>query len=62
MQKTIMVEVSRIKVNKKYGKGRLASKKYMTHDEDEVCNIGDKVRIEFCRPLSRHKVTQRNRV
>ena len=28
----------------------------MAHDEDEVCEIGDKVRITMSRPISKRKV------
>jgi len=30
-------------------------KKFMAHDENNECNIGDKVRIVETRPLSKHK-------
>ena len=31
------------------------SKKFMAHDEEETCRIGDRIKIEETRPLSRHK-------
>ncbi|CAG8509565.1 7403_t:CDS:2 [Cetraspora pellucida] len=30
-------------------------KKFLAHDEKEVCTLGDVVRIEACRPLSKRK-------
>ena len=56
MQKTIVVAVNRYRVHKLYGKRQLYTTKLMAHDEDEVCKMGDKVRVEFCRPLSKRKV------
>uniref|UniRef100_A0A061QT75 Small subunit ribosomal protein S17 n=1 Tax=Tetraselmis sp. GSL018 TaxID=582737 RepID=A0A061QT75_9CHLO len=31
------------------------TKKFMAHDEKNECNIGDIVRIQLCRPLSKNK-------
>jgi small subunit ribosomal protein S17 len=39
------------------------SKKYAAHDEANLCQIGDTVRIEECRPISKRKtwmVVERN--
>jgi len=55
MQKTVVVKVDRMAEHPLYGKPVLRSKNYMAHDEEENCRIGDKVRIEETRPLSRHK-------
>lgn len=55
MQKTVVVKVDRRAEHPLYGKPVLRSKNYMVHDEEENCRIGDKVRIEETRPLSRHK-------
>lgn len=30
-------------------------KNYLAHDEKEACSVGDIVRIEQCRPLSKQK-------
>jgi small subunit ribosomal protein S17 len=38
-----------------YKKFMRSSKKYMAHDENEVCKVGDQVRIIECRPLSARK-------
>ena len=32
-----------------------SSKKYMAHDETNVCKIGQIVRIEECKPISKRK-------
>lgn len=55
MQKTIVVTVSRKKMDPLYKKYVTRSKKYMAHDEKEEANIGDTVRIIESRPLSRRK-------
>jgi len=55
MQKTAVVEVERAARHRVYGKVIRSSKKYLAHDEDEQCKVGDRVRIEECRPLSRRK-------
>jgi small subunit ribosomal protein S17 len=33
----------------------LKQKKYLAHDENQECNIGDQVLVKECRPLSRKK-------
>ncbi|MBC7316010.1 MAG: 30S ribosomal protein S17, partial [Chloroflexi bacterium] len=38
-----------------YNKVLRRTKKYMAHDEEDVCQMGDWVRIEECRPMSRRK-------
>ena len=55
MQKTAVVEVERAARHRLYGKVIRSSKKYLAHDEDEQCKVGDRVQIEECRPLSRRK-------
>jgi len=55
MQKTIVVRVDRILIHPKYKIKYKKSKKFMAHDEHNVCQIGDKVRIIECRPLSKRK-------
>lgn len=55
MQKSIVVsEVRRVK-HPMYGKFVLKTKKYVAHDENEDCGMGDKVRIMETRPLSKLK-------
>jgi len=55
MEKSIVVsEVKRVK-HPMYGKFVLKTKKYVAHDEQNDCNIGDTVRIMETRPLSKSK-------
>ena len=55
MQKSIVVRVDRKMKHPKYGKFILRSKKFIAHDENNECNIGDTVRIMETRPLSKRK-------
>jgi small subunit ribosomal protein S17 len=55
MDKTIVVEVATTKRHKLYGKVVRMVKKYQAHDEENVCQIGDRVEIIESRPISRHK-------
>lgn len=55
MQKTVNVEVDRYKIVPKYRKRLKYSKKFMAHDEDEVCKEGDLVMITPCQRISRKK-------
>ena len=53
--KTITVLVETYKKDSKYGKRVKYSKKYAAHDEKNVANVGDTVRIAETRPLSKTK-------
>ena len=55
MQKTIVVEVTRKKAHHLYGRVISIRKKFYAHDEKNEAHIGDVVRIEESRPLSRLK-------
>ena len=55
MQKTVVVEVERIKESSKYKKRYKMHKKYKAHDDKEEYKVGDRVLIEECRPLSKDK-------
>lgn len=55
MQKTVNVAVDRYKLIPKYRKRWRFTKKFMAHDEHEVCNTGDLVMIVPCHKISRHK-------
>lgn len=55
MQKTVVVKVERIKAHPKYKRRYKISKNYKAHDEKQIFKTGDKVIIEECRPISRHK-------
>ena len=55
MHKTVVVRVERIKEHKKYKKRYKVHKKYKAHDEKNEYQVGDKVIIEECRPISKDK-------
>ena len=55
MQKTVNVAVDRYRIVPKYRKRLRYTKKFMAHDEHEVCNVGDLVMIVPCQKISRHK-------
>ena len=55
MKKTIVVEVTRKKSHALYGRVISIRKKFYAHDEKNVAHVGDVVRIEESRPLSRLK-------
>jgi small subunit ribosomal protein S17 len=52
---TIIVAVERQVMHPLYKKYFKSTKKFMAHDPEETCNIGDIVRIKECRPLSARK-------
>lgn len=54
-EKTISVLVERREKHPLYGKYIRKSTKFLAHDEANECGEGDKVIIEECRPLSKHK-------
>ena len=63
MDKTVTVLVDRRVMHPLYKKFIRRSKNYAAHDEANVCKIGDAVRIEECRPISKRKtwiVVERN--
>lgn len=53
--KTIVVNVERLVRHPILGKSIRRSKKFHAHDENNVAKIGDVVRIEECRPISKTK-------
>lgn len=55
MEKTIVVAVERQVAHPLYKKYFKQTKKFMAHDETNLCQIGDTVRIIESRPLSRNK-------
>jgi len=55
MQKTIVVQVERVKMHPKYKRRYKVHKKYKVHVEDGIYKIGDAVVIEECRPVSKDK-------
>lgn len=55
MDKTVVVAVVRTVAHPLYGRIMKRTKKFVAHDEDNRCNVGDRVRIVETRPLSRTK-------
>ena len=55
MDKTVVVAEATMKLHKLYKKRLKATKKYKSHDENNDCNVGDKVKIMETRPLSKDK-------
>ena len=55
MDKTITVSVEDFVRHTLYGKAVKRSKKFKAHDEENVCSIGDTVKIMETRPLSEDK-------
>lgn len=53
--KTVVVYVERRVMHPVYKKFIRRSKKYLAHDEQNLCKAGDLVRIRECRPLSKRK-------
>lgn len=55
MKDTVVVVVERFVKDPKYQKYMKLRKRYKVHDAGNTKKIGDKVIIESCRPISRHK-------
>ena len=55
MQKTIVVSVERKKKHRLYHKVVTVTECYKAHDDADACKLGDIVRIEECRPMSKDK-------
>jgi small subunit ribosomal protein S17 len=55
MEKTVVVVVERHYRHALYEKVVRSAKKYMAHDENSDCHVGDKVQIVETHPLSRRK-------
>ena len=55
MNKTIVVEVIRKKSHPLYGRVISTGKKFYAHDEKNEAHVGDVVRLEETRPLSKLK-------
>ena len=53
--KTITVLIKRRYMHPYFGKVISSSKKYHAHDENNVCKIGDEVKIIESRPFSKKK-------
>ncbi len=55
MDKSVTVVVERKVKHAMYGKFMSKTKKFMAHDENNQCAIGDIVKISETRPLSKNK-------
>lgn len=55
MDKTVTVTIERKLRHPLYGKFMKQKSKFMAHDEQGECRVGDKVRIQETRPLSKKK-------
>jgi small subunit ribosomal protein S17 len=55
MQKTVVVSVERTVRHRLYRRAFKKTSTFMAHDEDNRCQLGDRVRIVESRPLSRRK-------
>ncbi|MBI4297215.1 MAG: 30S ribosomal protein S17 [Chloroflexi bacterium] len=55
MEKTVVVRVETIQQHPLYRRMLRRAKKFMAHDPESACHLGDWVRIEETRPLSKTK-------
>ena len=55
MDKTVVVRVERLVRDPQYEKYVRRYSRFMAHDEENACRVGDKVRIIEHRPLSKRK-------
>jgi small subunit ribosomal protein S17 len=55
MDKTVVVQIERTFRHRLYGKVIRDFERYMAHDENNECQIGDTVVMVESRPISRHK-------
>ncbi|HEY9775784.1 MAG TPA: 30S ribosomal protein S17 [Planktothrix sp.] len=55
MDKTVVVAVESRFPHPKYEKQIVETRKFKAHDAENKCQLGDRVRIQECRPLSREK-------
>jgi small subunit ribosomal protein S17 len=55
MEKSIVITVKQKVKHPIYGKFVNKTAKFMAHDEENTCNVGDTVKISETRPLSKNK-------
>ena len=55
MEKSIVISVKQKIKHPIYGKFVNKTSRFMAHDEENTCNVGDTVRISETRPLSKNK-------
>lgn len=56
MNKSVVVAARRKAYSSKLRMSYLKTRRFMAHDEFDLCREGDRVVIRSCRPLSRHKM------
>lgn len=54
-EKTIKVEVEGMIQHPRYKKYIKRHTRFLVHDPEEKCKVGDLVRVEECRPVSKNK-------
>ncbi|GAB4273094.1 MAG: 30S ribosomal protein S17 [Candidatus Rifleibacteriota bacterium] len=54
-EKTVKVEVEGIVQHPRYKKYIKRHTRFLAHDPQEICKVGDMVRVEECRPISKTK-------
>jgi len=55
MDKTVVVAVENRSPHPKYGKTIVKTRRFKAHDAENICQEGDRVRIQETRPLSKTK-------
>jgi len=55
MKNTVVVEVNRLVKHPKYQKYFQVTKRYKADNPNDIKKLGDKVKIEECRPISKDK-------
>ena len=55
MEKTVIVAVEKPRRHRIYGKTLRRTERYKAHDPENVCRLGDRVRLVETRPLSKEK-------
>jgi small subunit ribosomal protein S17 len=55
MDKTVVVAIENRAPHNKYAKIVVRTRRYQAHDEENKCKVGDRVRIQETRPLSKNK-------
>ena len=55
MDKTVVVEVTRLKKHPKYERRFKVTKRYKAHDAENVHKVGEEVVIQETKPISRDK-------
>jgi len=55
MDKTLVAAIETLVKHKLYGKYIKRTTKLKAHDEENICQVGDRVKVMETRPLSRHK-------